>query len=81
MKKISFSDLYQVLLNKLLGTWNVSNAVQQFYEDRKGTILDPLNSTIELGSDEEWTPFHAIRLLLASKAKQYDWLALLAQRI
>ena len=70
---LSYHDIYQELVKELLQTWNVSEAVDKFYESRAENIRNISNTTVEFENNEEWSYFHAIRQYSVEMDKKFDW--------
>ena len=55
---ISYSTLFKNLFDELPHTWNISEAIKKFYDERvNGTFLAS-NSTVAFDSQDEWKYFY-----------------------
>ena len=61
-------------MDEILQTWNVSRAVEKFYNQKVGeTNFEVLNTTITFDQEDEWKYFHAVRIMIGSDDNEFDW--------
>ena len=69
---MSYSALYEDLMEELLQTWNISRAVEKFYKQRVGNNSEVSNMTIKFETKDEWNDFYTARMIIGSES-EFDW--------
>ena len=72
LNNLSYAFIYKKLFDELPHQWNISGAIEKFYNKSVKGISQSSKTIIALESTNEWRYFYAVRSIIGSD-KELDW--------